>query len=237
MACPIPLRLSLRRISPSRLRNFQQNAPSRRDFLSFPGSEVITLHESRILPYNSTSIYALISDIDCYANFIPYCQESKVTRWSELDTKGKRWPEQADLKIGWGSIEETFTSRVNCIPGSIVEALGGDAVSTVAKHPSRSMAPVTTNNVFKRLSTKWTVKPIERKVYSGNPSAIRNDLTEVHLAIEFQFTNPLYGALSKAVAPKLAEIMIEAFEKRAKLLLESPEASGVHRPAKKELAR
>ncbi|KFY51049.1 hypothetical protein V495_00005 [Pseudogymnoascus sp. VKM F-4514 (FW-929)] len=218
MACPIPLRVNLRRL-PSGLQNFRE--PIRRTFLTLPGSELITLKETRILPYESSSIYTLIADVDRYSSFIPYCQESRVTRWSEPDTKGKRWPEQADLKVGWGGLEETFTSKLNCVPDTIVEALGGDAVPAVSKQQSLGRlsreSPAIPNNIFKRLSTRWTVKPLP-----GRSAPNGRDLTEVNLAIEFQFSNPLYGSLSKAVAPKLAEVMIEAFEKRAKLLLDSP---------------
>lgn len=229
MACPIPLRINLRRISSTRPQNFRPVGPIRRSFLSLPGSELITLKETRILPYESSSLYTLIADVDRYSSFIPYCQESRVTRWSEPDTKGKRWPEQADLKVGWGGFEETFTSKLNCVPDTIVEALGGDALSAVSEQQSlgrlsRIQSPAIPNNIFKRLSTRWTVKPL-----SGNPATSGvawngRDLTEVNLAIEFQFSNPIYGSLSKAVAPKLAEVMIEAFEKRAKLLLDNPKA-------------
>ncbi|KFX87608.1 hypothetical protein O988_09347 [Pseudogymnoascus sp. VKM F-3808] len=218
MACPIPLRVNLRRL-PSGLQNFRE--PIRRTFLTLPGSELITLKETRILPYESSSIYTLIADVDRYSSFIPYCQESRVTRWSKPDTKGKRWPEQADLKVGWGGLEETFTSKLNCVPDTIVEALGGDAVPAASKQQSLGRlsreSPAIPNNIFKRLSTRWTVKPLP-----GRSAPNGRDLTEVNLAIEFQFSNPLYGSLSKAVAPKLAEVMIEAFEKRAKLLLDSP---------------
>lgn len=46
--------------------------------------------------------------------------------------------------------------------------------------------------------------------------------TEVSLAIEYEFANPMYGALSSAAAPKVAEKMIEAFEKRVKAVVEGP---------------
>lgn len=49
----------------------------------------------------------------------------------------------------------------------------------------------------------------------------------MHLTIEFQFANPLYTALSKAVAPQVAPKMIEAFEKRARKLLDGPGAKAV----------
>lgn len=123
------------------------------------------------------------------------------------------------MKVGWGGFEETFTSKLNCVPDTIVEALGGDALSAVSKPQlgrlSRLESPAVPNNIFKRLSTRWTVKPL-----SGQPSTSGVIRTEVNLAIEFQFSNPIYGSLSKAVAPKVAEVMIEAFEKRAKLLLD-----------------
>lgn len=39
------------------------------------------------------------------------------------------------------------------------------------------------------------------------------------LHIEFQFRNPVYAALSGAVAPKIAGVMVAAFERRAKEVL------------------
>lgn len=49
----------------------------------------------------------------------------------------------------------------------------------------------------------------------------------MNLVIEFQFANPLYTALSKAVAPQVAPKMIEAFELRARKLLDGPGAGKV----------
>jgi coenzyme Q-binding protein COQ10 len=188
---------------------------SRRSFITLPGTEITSLYERRILPYNSASLYTLISDIDSYSTFLPYCQDSKVTKWSAADDNGKIWPAEADLKVGWGGIQETFTSRVFCVPGSIVEALGGNAVSKLPKSDIKHHAPTfntpgTAGNIFTSMSTRWTVRPSEST----------EDRTEVRLTIDFQFANPIYGALSSAVAPKLASTMIEAFERRAKLLLD-----------------
>ena len=189
--------------------------PARRHFFDLPGTEVIKLSESRLLPYKPDTLYTIISDVDRYREFIPYCQQSRVTKWSSPDKDGRKWPEEADLKVGWGGFEETYTSKLFCVPGSIVEALGGDAKTTLNKsqlahHSQASIdAPATSNAMFKKMATKWSIQP------SGP------DRTKVDLDIEFQFSNPLYGAVSKAVAPKLAETMIEAFEKRAKSVLGS----------------
>jgi coenzyme Q-binding protein COQ10 len=206
----------------------------RRLFINLPGTEATSLSETRILPYKYTSLYALIADVDSYSSFLPYCQDSKVTEWSAKDKDGKIWPAKADLTVGWGGYEEKFTSRLFCIPNSMVEALGGDAQTTLSKdnlnhYFSTSDTPIAVN-IFKSLSTKWTVKPFHYKPPSGRPqtdNAVHpaRDQTEVHLTINFQFSNPLYAGLSKAVAPKVAGVMIEAFERRARKLLDGPGTS------------
>ena len=58
------------------------------------------------------------------------------------------------------------------------------------------------------LRSKWTIE------------AIQNEQTQVSLAVEFAFANPMYAALSGGVAPKVAEFMIKAFEKRVQQVLE-----------------
>jgi coenzyme Q-binding protein COQ10 len=178
-------------------------------------------------------VYALIADVDSYSSFLPYCQESKVTEWSAKDKDGKAWPAKADLTVGWGGYEEKFTSRLFCVPNSVVEAVGGDAQTTLSRdslnHYSSTFGTPTAVNVFKSLLTKWTVKPFHYKPPSGrtrtdNALHLTRDQTEVRLSIEFRFSNPIYGGLSKAVAPKVAGIMIEAFERRARKLLDGPGA-------------
>jgi coenzyme Q-binding protein COQ10 len=174
----------------------------------------------------------LIADVDSYSKFIPYCTDSKVIEWSAEDADGKRWPAKADLTVGWGGYEETFTSKLLCAPHSALEALGGDAQPTIQRellkhHSSTINAPSTANNIFTSLSTRWTIRPFHYKPPSGHPQTDKavypsQDQTEVNLDIKFQFSNPVYAALSKAVAPKVAAMMIEAFEKRARTLLDGP---------------
>jgi coenzyme Q-binding protein COQ10 len=160
---------------------------------------------------------------------------SKVTKWSAPDKDGKKWPAEADLKVGWGGMEETFTSRLLCVPGTIVEALGGEAVSSLPKadlehHAETLHAPAKANKIFKALNAQWRLKPFHYKPPTGKPQTDMTELpaeaqTEVHLSIDYQFANPVYGALSSAVAPRLASTMIEAFERRARKMLDGPGAA------------
>ncbi|TVY81068.1 Coenzyme Q-binding protein coq10 [Lachnellula suecica] len=230
-------KLLLRTIRPQpTLPSFQSQA--RRSFIhipNLPGTEAQTLSATRILPYKSSSLYTLIADVDSYSSFLPYCLDSKVTKWSAPDQNNKTWPSEATLKVGWGGFEETFTSRLFCVPGSIVEALGGEAITTLSKsdlahHAATYDSPAISNNVFQSISTRWRVKPFHYKPPTGQPQTDKaehpaRDQTEVHLTLEFQFSNPIYATLSKAVAPKVAGIMIEAFEVRARKLLDGPGAA------------
>ena len=182
-----------------------------RTFLDFPSPPEQVLTATRTLPYTRTRLYDLIADVDSYARFVPYCTSSRVTRWSAPDPdSGRRWPAQADLRVGFGGLEETFTSRLRCVPGSVVEAVSG---APVAVDGSSSPGDSGSGSVFKSLVTKWAFEP------SG-----RHDTgTEVRLSIRFRFQNPLYAAMSAAVSDKVAATMIEAFEKEAARVLGPPE--------------
>ena len=74
--------------------------------------------------------------------------------------------------------------------------------------------------VFRSLVTRWTVVP----------AADRRNWTDVRLDIKFQFENPLYSAVSSAVADRLAPVMIDAFVAQAARVLSGPgpERRGQH---------
>ncbi|KAI9757858.1 MAG: hypothetical protein M4579_003294 [Chaenotheca gracillima] len=225
-----------------------------RSFVSSPFQpEIQTIQATRTLSYPKAPLYELIADVGSYSKFLPYCQESTVTSWSEPDQDGKRWPREAELKVGWGGIEEKFTSKVYCSPvGDVVEAVAGEAETSIPKnemthydvaddsHPSSSSNPSSTSSstssstpsgpLFSHLLTRWTIRSFPYKPPPTLPNAAvvpdqstkhaSREQSEVGLEIEFQFVNPVYGGLSKAVAPKLAGVMIEAFEKRARGVLD-----------------
>lgn len=181
--------------------NLKLSKPASRPFFTLPTSDTQHLTASRTLPYASEPLYELIADVDSYSQFVPYCSESRVLRWSQPDDQGRKWPTLADLQVGWGGFDEVFTSQLRCIPGVSVEAISGS---------TKVGGGADASSVFKSLVTRWSVKALTDQ---SSPS------TEVHLAIKYQFTNPLYAAVSAAVSDKVAGLMIEAFEKQARLKL------------------
>ncbi|KAI9796025.1 MAG: hypothetical protein M1833_006533 [Piccolia ochrophora] len=216
---------------------------SRRPFVSSPwSSDTQTLHASRVLSYPSSALFHIIADVQSYSSFVPYCQESKVTSWSAQDDSGKRWPKEAQLRVGWAGVEEQFTSAVYCVPDSVVEAVGGEAEPTIpprqlshyaessaASHSSDTLRRGSDGSVFKYLLTRWSVNPFpfkpppqESSPQEAHTTLPSREQTDVSLVIEFQFSNPVYATMSKAVAPKVAGMMMEAFENRARAVLGEP---------------
>ncbi|TQV99097.1 hypothetical protein V2A60_004590 [Cordyceps javanica] len=183
------------------LPQLRRSAPTAcgRLFFTLPNGNSQTLTATRTLPYDRDDLYRLVADVDSYSQFVPYCARSRVTQWSVPDHEGRRWPTLADLHVGWGGLNEEFTSRLRCVPGVSVEAVSGD--------PAGTSSSLGASTVFKSLVTRWSLRPL-----TAQPSPA----TEVNLSIKYEFTNPLYAAVSAAVSDKVASLMIEAFEMRAK---------------------
>jgi coenzyme Q-binding protein COQ10 len=128
------------------------------------------------------------------------------------------------LEIGWGAVRERFRSRIYCVPGRIVEAVGGESRTQLDRadiaHHDLQWADTTAagrpaeegDGILTHLATRWTVNELGPRQ------------TNVALDIEFQFANPVYAAMSGAVAGKVADVMIEAFEKRVRTELERGES-------------
>lgn len=244
--------------TPHHQRQQQQQQPhQRRTFLPNPfASAPQTLVATRTLQYPAKTIYAIIVDVASYTTFLPYCQSSTVTKTSSpAATDGKSYPEEAELVVGFSGLDvnETFTSRIYCVPHTIVEAVAGSAETTlradeIAHHTPRPKAIDEDRSrqgaVLTHLLTRWTLRPFPYKpppVSATHPGTTHKnqdetselpaqEKTEVNLTIEYQFANPVYAALSSAAAPRVAEKMIEAFEKRVKSVVEGPASvSGVGR--------
>ncbi|KXX83173.1 Coenzyme Q-binding protein COQ10, mitochondrial [Madurella mycetomatis] len=196
-----------------------------------------TLRARRTLPYPAAQIYTLIADIDSYSAFLPHCTHSQVTSWTTTAagagaggaSSPQRHPAQADLTVGWGPFTQTYTSRVYCVPGEVVEAVSGDAEPSLDGGVLRragyqvdggaaGRGPKTADGgIFKSLVTRWTVKPVAGRANAGGGGE-GGESTEVTLSVTFQFANPALGFAVGQVADDKVDEMVEAFEERARRL-------------------
>jgi coenzyme Q-binding protein COQ10 len=215
-----PLLRSTTRLQPQQRRTFLPNpfeALSPNSSTEKPSPQILTA--VRTLHYPSAPVYSIIADVPNYASFLPYCQRSQITKWSAPDAQyGRRWPSEGLLSSGFGGITESFVSRVYCVPGRYVESVGGDTNTSlkpemIAHHLEGSEEQSDRreegeNGLLTHLRSKWSIEAME------------DEKTQVSLAVEFAFANPMYAALSGGVAPKVAEFMIKAFEMRVEEILE-----------------
>lgn len=207
--------------------------PSRRTFLSEAlkslassaqgTSRPLVISVTRTLPHARHGLYGLIVDVDSYQHFLPYCQHSRVTSWTppsaEAEWRGRRWPVEAELTVGFGPLTQSYTSRIRCEPGYSVEALSGkedsdpEVVDTARKDGK--------SNPFRSLATKWTLEdadgaPRDYKLTAGVPRGPQ--WTKVGLDIRMRIADPFIQATASMVADETAAKMIDAFEKRAREL-------------------
>lgn len=220
-----PLRLSRK----PQCRNFLPNP-----FAVDPSPQLQKISASRVLPYSQESIYTIIADVSSYSSFLPFCKSSTVTRWSAFDRDGKQWPSEASLTVGWSGIEETFLSQIYCVPRRIVESVGGQSETGLAKEDIRhhleggkavARASDEVTAILSHLQSRWTLSP------AAHAAAKDGDATDVRLDLSFAFANPLYSAMSSTITPKVAGIMVEAFEKRVAHLLRGKKARKGRPPA------
>lgn len=89
--------------------------------------------------YSQSLIYSLISRVDLYHEFIPYCISSFI---KENDPLTKQ-PTIAGLRVGFQSFDEEFTCNLKC------------------EKPKLVIAKSITHSLFYFLETEWKIIPIE----------------------------------------------------------------------------
>ncbi|OXV07255.1 hypothetical protein Egran_04976 [Elaphomyces granulatus] len=158
-------------------------------------------------------LFEIIASVDSYSSFLPFMTASTVT----ARDPASGYPTQAILTVGYGPVQETFTSRVHCDPDRwVVEARSGDRPNNNNTSTSTTV-PAATNeeDVFDYLSTRWELVPLPPPPPSTEAAGgALQQRTKVQLDIRFQFRNQFHAAVMGAIEDKVAGAMIEAFEHR-----------------------
>ncbi len=93
-----------------------------------------TVHKSVLLWYSAEEMFALVTDVDAYPRFLPWCDHAAVL---SRDQHGMR----AEVGIAFGGIRQTFTTRNEHIPG-------------------RQVHMKLENGPFSMLDGRWTFTPL-----------------------------------------------------------------------------
>ena len=144
--------------------------------------------EQRLLGYSCEQIFSVVSEVDRYHTFVPWCKKSIVTSRSEGQLK-------ANLIVGFPPLfGEEYTSTVTLIKPNIVTAVCSDL------------------NMFKHLKTVWKFKPVEddkdfNKIDQGQPKP----RCQLDFAVSFAFNSSVHSYFSKLFFDEVIRKNVTAF--------------------------
>lgn len=81
-----------------------------RHFFTLPSSGPTTFSVTKRFDYPPSLIYGVVSDVQHYSQFVPFCEGSRITK---SDEQGN--PLEAVLKVGWNQFNEEFASKIECV--------------------------------------------------------------------------------------------------------------------------
>jgi coenzyme Q-binding protein COQ10 len=143
-------------------------------------------HEERAtLHYSADELFAVVADVKDYPEFVPWCSGARLQR---EDQKGLI----AELVIGFGAFQESFTSQVTL-----------DRPRQVLVHA--------VDGPLEHLINTWTFIPIRDTTQIG-------DATQVDFIIDFQFKSHLLDHVASGMFHEATTRMMSAFESRVHLL-------------------
>lgn len=87
----------------------------------FRTAETKNYNERRLLRFTPEQIYTVVSSVNDYHQFVPWCKESKVTRITNTGL-------EADLVVGFQMFNEKYTSIVSLDKPHYVKAVSKDTL-------------------------------------------------------------------------------------------------------------
>lgn len=171
------------------------------------------------MPYSRKQLYELVADVDSYHQFIPFCTSSRVLKSSRPDWKANPGKDgdpavnlEAELKVGFLGMDESYISKVECRPFESVQAVAATStplfknlITTWSFHPasSKSPHPTSSQGISNSLVSSATSKETDEEA----PTLLAFD-------IAFAFSNPLHATISKGFFGRVSSMMVTAFEER-----------------------
>eukprot|EP01113_Clastostelium_recurvatum_P033010 TRINITY_DN4319_c0_g1_i2.p1 TRINITY_DN4319_c0_g1~~TRINITY_DN4319_c0_g1_i2.p1 ORF type:complete len:223 (-),score=55.93 TRINITY_DN4319_c0_g1_i2:30-698(-) len=142
--------------------------------------------EDKVLPFSPEQVYDVVSRVDQYSSFLPWCRESTIlSRQPYNPANSSSSIMEARLTIGAGPVEESYTSRVELKPSREVKV------------------SVPSSPLFHHLTTAWHFRP-----------GPRPGTCATHFTVSFRMKPSLHAVLMDSMFASAVHSMVKAFEAR-----------------------
>jgi ribosome-associated toxin RatA of RatAB toxin-antitoxin module len=140
-----------------------------------------SVHKSVLIWYSAEEMFNLVTDVDKYAQFLPWCDHAKVI---SLTPEGM----QAEVGIAMAGVKQTFTTQNT----HTIQATG------------RQIAMKLVNGPFSNLEGRWDFTPV-------GDAAQRACKTELHLKYGFDnaVLATLVGPVFDKIAASLVDAFVK----------------------------
>ncbi|CAJ0851248.1 258_t:CDS:2 [Entrophospora sp. SA101] len=143
--------------------------------------------------YSQNQLYEVVSKIDEYSLFVPFCTSSEILNIQSADHKTTIIT--AALGVGFQGFSEIYVSEVTCESPRFVQAVASSDV------------------LFRHLVAIWNFTP-----YINNDDNVGEEETThciLDFRVEFEFSSPLHLQIANIFSDQVNEMMITAFEQRS----------------------
>ena len=147
-----------------------------------------TVHKSVLIWYSAQEMFNLVTAVDQYPQFLPWCDHASVLSHTESSMT-------AEIGIALGSVNQTFTTQNEHSDHAV-----SDDVYT------KRVAMKLISGPFSKLDGTWDFIPVG----DASQRACRTELR-----LNYGFDNAVLAALVGPVFDKIAASMVDAFVKRA----------------------
>ena len=147
-----------------------------------------TVHKSVLIWYSADEMFALVTDVASYPEFLPWCDQAAVLQQDEQGMTAK-------VGIGLGGLKQSFTTRNQHVPG-------------------REVSMELVDGPFSKLDGRWQFTPLEGPGAGGTDGAPQR-ACKVEFTLRYDFSSMALAALVGPVFDKIAGSFVDAFVKRA----------------------
>lgn len=172
-----------------------------------------THKEHRVLPFHPRHFFQVVSDVNSYSNFLPYCQKSKILRYSECSTMF-----DAVLQIGFLSIKEEYISRVRTIIKRSEDSNNENDNNSKEEHyfyviQTKSIRESQPNGIIESISSQWIIQQSPTTTDNKHDESM-SCMVKFEMEMQLSSDNFVIQKVLDQVWENIAKGQVDAFQKR-----------------------